>query len=222
MKIIKIYFFSLVIIIFSGCGTSSTLAPSASSNDLSSTTYTSEKGVVLMDINWGRTWKCGQYENAQLQALKFTKVDVATSEEQALDLRTPSKLFVDDKYLPYAYVLAPGEYVLAAFDVKVARSVTDIQHIVGNKENLFKESKPIGGSFTVAPNEIIYIGHFGLDCGAEPFLWRYYIEERNDFERYVSGFRNEYPFVKEIPVLYRLFSTEIFGRDYSLSDTTVK
>lgn len=190
--------------------------------DLSTSTYSDELGVVVVQLNWGRTWKCGQFENAQLQALTFSKMQVEGSGEEALDLKTPSKLFVDNEFLPYAYVVEPGEYALTAFDVKVARSVTDVLHIKGTKDNLIEAGKPIGGTFTVKPKEIVYVGHFGLDCGAEPFLWRYYIEGRKDFERYIAGFREKYPFVKNIPVQYRLFSTRMFGNPYSIKNTTVK
>lgn len=189
---------------------------------LSADTYKSDLGVLIVQVNWGRMWKCGQFENAQLQALTFTKSPIDTPEPVSLDLETPSKLFVDNKYLPYAFAIQPGEYVLTAFDVKIARSATDVSHIVGSKENLIKDGKPVGGTFMVNPGEIVYVGHFGLDCGAEPFLWRNYIESREDFEKYISGFRKKFPFVKQVPAQYRLFSTEVFGRPFALKDPTVK
>jgi hypothetical protein len=190
--------------------------------DLNEDSYKKELAVIMVQINWGRTWQCGQFENAQLQALTFTKSPIDTPEVVSLELETPSKLFVDNKFLPYAFVVQPGEYLLTAFDVKVARSTTDIMHIKGTKENLIKEGKPVGGTFTVNPGEIVYVGHFGLDCGAEPFLWRYYINGRSDFERYVDGFRQKYPFVKGVPVQFRLFSTESLGQPYHLDEPTVE
>jgi hypothetical protein len=189
---------------------------------LSADSYKADLGVLIIQVNWGRTWKCGQFENAQLQALTFTKSTIDTPESVSLDLETPSKLFVDNKFLPYAFVIQPGEYVLTAFDVKVARSVTDVAHINGSKDNLIKDGKPVGGTFTVNPGEIVYVGHFGLDCGAEPFLWRNYIQNREDFEGYVAGFREKYPFAKQVPVQYRLFSTQLFGNPFALKDPTVK
>jgi hypothetical protein len=98
----------------------------------------------------------------------------------------------------------------------VARSSSDVVHLKGDAANLIKDKKSIGGTFTVAPGEIVYIGHFGLDCAKEPFLWRYYIEGRKDFDRYVAGFRKEFPFVQNKPVQFRLFSTIMFGQAYSL------
>lgn len=189
---------------------------------LSETTYKADLGVLIVQMNWGRQWKCGAFENAQLQALSFTQLPSAGGQAVSLEFITPSKLFVDNKFLPYAWVVQPGEYFLSGFDVKIARSARNVAHIQGNKDNLFKEDKPIGGSFTVNPGEIVYIGHFGLDCGAEPFLWRYYIDEPQEFERYIKGFREKFPFIKNRPVQYRLFSSELFGRPFSLSHPTVK
>jgi hypothetical protein len=198
------------------------LAIAAEPVNLSADTYKSDLGVLIIQVNWGRTWKCGQFENAQLQALTFTKSPIETSESVFLDLETPSKLFVDNKYLPYAFVIQPGEYVLTAFDVKVARSVSDVAHIKGSKDNLIKDGKPVGGTFRVNPGEIVYVGHFGLDCGAEPFLWRSYIDGQEDFEKYIDGFRQKFPFVKQVPAQYRLFSTRLFGYPFVLKEPTVK
>jgi hypothetical protein len=189
---------------------------------LSEKSYQPDLGIIIIQANWGRTWGCGQYENAQLQELTFTKSPVENNALLLLELKTPSRLLVDDEFLPYAFVVQPGEYVLTAFDVKVARSKKDTIHITGSKENLIKDGKPIGGSFTVNPGEIVYVGHFGLDCGAEPFLWRYYIDGLEEFERYIEGFREEYPFVENVPVEYRLFSTDMLGNPYSLQNPTVR
>jgi len=199
-----------------------TLVVSSEPVNLSVDTYNSDLGVLIIQVNWGRTWKCVQFENAQLQALTFTKSPVDTPKPVSLELETPSKLFVDNKFLPYAFIIQPGEYVLTGFDVKVARSVSDVAHIKGSKDSLIKDGKPVGGTFTVNPGEIVYVGHFGLDCGAEPFLWRNYIDGRSDFERYVDGFREKFPFVKHVPVQFRLFSTQLFGNPYTLKDPTVK
>jgi hypothetical protein len=189
---------------------------------LDEATYRADLGVIIMQINWGRTLNCGQYENAQLQALVFTKSSAEKPDGVSLELNTPSRLLVDNEFLPYAYIVQPGEYLLSTFDVKVARSTTDIMHIKGRKDDLIEAGKPVGGSFTVNPGEIVYIGHFGLDCDAEPFLWRYYIEGRADFERYIDGFRQKYPFVKHVPVQFRLFSTQVLGSPYALDKPVVE
>lgn len=190
--------------------------------ELSEETYKADLGVIIVQVNWGRTWKCGQFENAQLQALTFIKSPINGPEFASLELETPSKLFVDNEFIPYAYVVQPGEYVLTAFDVKIARSTIDVAHIKGAKDNLIKEGLPVGGTFTVNQGEIVYVGHFGLDCAAEPFLWRYYIDGREEFERYIAGFREKYQFLRQVPVQYRLFSTQLLGNPFSLQNSTVK
>jgi len=129
---------------------------------------------------------------------------------------------VDNRFLPYAYVVQPGEYVLTDFNVKIARSMTDVTNLIGSTKNLIKDGKPLGGTFTVNPGEIVYVGHFGLDCGAEPFLWRYHVGGREEFEKYIFGFRQKYPFAKTVPVQFRLFSTQTLGNPYDLQDPTVK
>lgn len=189
---------------------------------LSELTYKPDLGVLIIQVNWGRTWQCGQFENAQLQALTFTKTPLDASEQISLDLVTPSKLFVDNKFLPYAYIIQPGEYALTAFDVKVARSKVDVAHINGSKDSLIKDGKSMGGTFTVNPGEVVYVGHFGLDCDAEPFLWRSYIDGRAAFEGYIGGFRKKFPFTKQVPAHYRLFSTSLFGGTFILKDPIVK
>jgi hypothetical protein len=177
-----------------------------------------QKAVVIFHVNWGRYWKCAGLDNAQLQALTFSRIQTkeSKSSDATIPIETPSKLVVKDSFVPYVLLIEPGEYALSSFDVKVARSSSDVVHLKGDAANLIKDKKSIGGTFTVAPGEIVYIGHFGLDCAKEPFLWRYYIEGRKDFDRYVAGFRKEFPFVQNKPVQFRLFSTIMFGQAYSL------
>lgn len=219
MKSLKALLCGLVIFC-SGC-TSGYVKPDGPVS-LSEGTYKADLGVLIIQVNWGRVWKCGQFENAQLQALTFTKSPIDTPEPVSLAFETPSKLLVDNKFLPYAFVIQPGEYVLTGFDVKIVRSVSDIAHINGSKDNLIKDGKAVGGTFTVNPGEVVYVGHFGLDCGAEPFLWRSYIQDREDFERYIDGFRKRFPFMEQVPAHYRLFSTQLLGRPFALNDPIVK
>jgi hypothetical protein len=189
---------------------------------LSNSTYKSEGAVVTLAINWGRSWKCGPYENAQLQALTFRRTDSNASSSTSLGLKAPSKLLVDNKFIPYAYVIEPGEYVLTGFDVKVARSAREVGHLKEDEFNLLKDGKPTRGSFRINPGEVVYIGHFGLDCGAEPFLWRYYLESREEFESWINQFRDKYPFAKELAAQFRLFDTTSLGNPFSIPDPTIK
>ena len=175
------------------------------------------QGIVILQVNWGRDWGCAGFENAQLQKLEFTRLsDSASSEPAMLSLETPSRLFVKDTFVPYALLVEPGEYALSQFDVKVARSVSDVGHLIGSEALLFEDGRPVGGTFSVAGGEVVYIGHFGLDCAEEPIPWRYYVEGREEFGRYVEGFRERYPYIMDTAVQYRLFSTHMFGQEYSL------
>lgn len=172
--------------------------------------------VISLGINWGRKWKCGAYENAQLQALTFRKAPLSVKDGPTIEARTPSKLFVDDRFLRYAFVVEPGEYVLTGFDVKVARSVNDVGRLKATETDLIKDGEPFGGSFTVNPGEVVYLGHFGLDCAVEPFFWRYYLKSREDFEAWVARFREEYPYAQALAPKFRLFATTTLGKPFSL------
>jgi hypothetical protein len=179
--------------------------------ELSAETYKPDLGILILRVNWGRVWGCGNAENGQLQVLNFTKTPIDSQDATALDLETPSRLNVFNKFLGYAYVIQPGQYFLTGYDLKIAYSVRDIVHKRGTKNILIRDGVPFGGTFTVNPGEIVYIGDFGVDCTtAEPSLWRYSIMA-DDFDRYVEGFRESYPFVKQVPVHYRIFETRFFG-----------
>jgi hypothetical protein len=42
------------------------------------------------------------------------------------------------------------------------------------------------------------------------------LEGKEDFARYADGFHKRYPFTKDVPVTFRLFQTEQFGKPYEL------
>ena len=178
------------------------------------------KGTILLQVNWGRTWHCGKYENAQLQQLSFSKLPFEPAEKGTKDVRLSGgpKLLAGNVFQPYALLIEPGEYAISEFDVKIAGSVTDIGHAHGDRSTLIRDGKAVGGTFSVAPGEIVYIGHFGVDCSGEPMLWRYYVEGRQEFDRYVLGFHERFPFTKDTPVVFRLFATDVFGKPYDLTD----
>ena len=179
-----------------------------------------QKGILIVQVNWGRSWGCGGFENAQLQSLSFAQHPRTgpSAQDSSFELAPPSSLFVNDHFVPYAYIIKPGTYALTGFDVKVARSTTDVGHFKGTKDQLFAGGAPVGGAFTVHPGEAVYIGHIGLDCSQQPIPWRYYIEGRADFDRYVSGFRERFPFVEDVPVRFRLLETSSFGQPYALEE----
>ena len=82
--------------------------------------------------------------------------------------------------------------------------------------NAFEEGKPIGGTFTVKAGELVYIGHFGLDCYKEPTIWRYYPGGREGFAHYKQLIKAQYPFLDVEKMQFRLFKTAHLGRDYVL------
>ena len=212
-------FFSLLI--FSGVFSVVSLATAAEPLPLTERNFETADGrlgIVLFEANWGRRWGCAGLDNAQLLNLTFTRLseDSLVRDGITLDLKTPSRLHVRDSYSPYAYLVEPGEYAITGFDVKVARSVTDVSHVLGTLSNLTENDRPMGGTFSVATSEIVYIGHFSLDCAMEPIPWRYYLEGRAEFDSWSETFRERYPFVGDAPVQFRLFSTTMFGEPYTL------
>lgn len=173
-----------------------------------------DKAVVIFGVNWSRQWGCAGLDNAQLQNLTFSRIDHASGDlgREKIVLNTPAKLFSKNTSESYAIVVNPGEYALTGFDIKIAKSSSDVSHIKAKNEDLFENGKPIGGTFTVNVGEIVYIGDFGLDCtGGKPIPWRYYVK-KEDFERYVAGFKEKYKFIADKEVIYRLFQTDKFGQ----------
>jgi hypothetical protein len=178
----------------------------------------SAKGTVIVQVNWGRYWKCGHYENAQLQKLAFRRInrEESSTVEKDWELAPSSILGAKLTFEPYVVLLDPGEYALSAFRFKVAKSVTDIKVAEPGPSNLIVDGKPVAGSFTVSAGEAVYIGHFGVDCQGEPSPWRFYIEGKSEFARYVDGFHKQFPFAKDVPVSFRLFQTTQLGQPYDL------
>ena len=157
-------------------------------------------GVAVLAINWGRQWGCAGLDNAQLQALTFTR----RPDGPTLEFKPESKLFADDTYGNVAVLVEPGVWDLTGFDVKVAESMRKVGHIT-------KADDSSGGSFEVAAGEFVYIGHFSLDCTEEAIPWRYYILPGSEFEGYADGFRKYYAFVGDVELRYGLFETEEYG-----------
>jgi hypothetical protein len=76
--------------------------------------------------------------------------------------------------------------------------------------------RPEGCSFVVGPGEVVYSGHFYLDCFKEPTLWRYYPEDRETFNGYLSGVAKQHPELGTSKIQFCLFKTTFFGRDFEL------
>src|SRR6476620_10674247 len=113
--------------------------------------------VVVFDVNWGRHWNCGGYENAELMKLEFDRI---TGEPKTADAKAdfvvegPSRLTRTLQFLNYAFILPPGEYALSGISINVARSVSEVGYLNSKRADLIKDGKPDGGTFTVAAGEI--------------------------------------------------------------------
>ncbi|WP_050461955.1 hypothetical protein [Herbaspirillum autotrophicum] len=177
------------------------------------------KAVVIMSANWSRKWGCGAYENAQLQYLAFDNLGLPKTAANA----APDLLVKDDTFLPaknrfanYVYLIEPGEYSLTGFSIKLGKSVSNVGYFVGNKDNLVQDGKSKAGKFTVAAGDIVYVGHFWLDCATAPMPWRYYPETREDFDIYLDSIKQQYPEIDPAKVQFRLYETSVMGLPFSL------
>jgi hypothetical protein len=183
---------------------------------LSSTT----KAVVLISVNWSRRWGCSGYRNAQIKSIAFDKFP----SEKATDdiagdiiLDDAPLIFTKPDFDNYAFIVEPGIYVLSSFDIKVAESLTNIGGFKTPRSILLKDGKALGGTFKAETGEVIYIGHFYLDCALkQPVIWRYYADGQDAFNDYLKKIKNEFPNLDTDHVVYRLFDTTEYGRPYLL------
>jgi hypothetical protein len=177
------------------------------------------KGIVLLDVNWGRRWNCGGFENAELRIIGFDRLPETKTEDDRADvmliqppLHSMASRPVFDSY---ALLLEPGEYTLAGFLIHVAYPSSD-DYWAAKRSDMLKDGKMDGGTFKVAAGEIVYIGNFFLDCFKAPQLWRYYTEGGENFKAHLAQYKQKYPFIDTGRVTYRLFETSRFGRPYEL------
>lgn len=180
-----------------------------------------DNAVVVFDVNWGRHWNCGGFENAELMKLEFDRIGgppKAADAKADFVVTGPSRLTRTLRFLNYAFILPPGEYALSGISIKVARSISDVGYLNAKRAELIKDGKPEGGTFTVAPGEIVFIGNFFLDCQTGPMLWRYYPETKEDFQKQVAEYRAKFPFLEADRFRYRLFKSKFFGTDYELPE----
>lgn len=186
--------------------------------------YKDSKGVILLAVNWGRKWGCGKYENAQLINLSFDLMSdsgAKRNSDSKIVLKTPSILMVNDEYKDYGFIVDPGEYAITGVKIKVAKSVSDIGYFEAGPEKLLKDGKPEGGTMVVNAGEVIYVGHFFLDCYEDPTLWRYYPDGQEAFKSYKSAIEKKYPFLKKEDIKFRLLKTSVFGIDYVLEQVDI-
>jgi len=177
------------------------------------------KGVVLLAVNWNRKWNCGGFENAQVRKIAFDRMPVTKpSDDAAADvvLDDVPLIFTTPGFDDYAFVVEPGEYALSEFTIKVARSIRDVGGFNAKRSFLIKDGKALGGSFEVQAGEIVYIGHFFLDCLRQPIPWRYYPDGQDAFKEYLTKIKSKYPDLDVDKAQFRLFQTTQFGNDYKL------
>jgi hypothetical protein len=200
------------------CGCTASVAPRPQ-QEVTEESYhnNSTKGLVVLSALWGRAWKCAQFENGQLRSFGFDRLPSQNTSDDTADVVIEgSAFFGPGPAINYVLALDPGEYALATFAVKVVSSVTDVKIANVGRTRLFEGGRPIGGTFTVHPGELVYIGHFGLDCYKEPTIWRYYMEGREAFDHYKRVIKTQYPFLDVEAMRFRLFRTAHLGRDYVL------
>lgn len=183
--------------------------------------HRSVRGIVLLGVNWGRTWSCGPYQNAELRAFGFDLLPTTkkSNEENAdIVLHTGPNIFRRQEYVDYALLVEPGEYALAGFAIKVTppKIVSDTaQYWIANRSDLLKYGKHQAGHFTVAASETVYLGHFDIKCTAgRPKLWRVRAKPGEDFDSYLVDLKQKYPFLDLEQTRYRLFQTTEFGHQY--------
>lgn len=176
-------------------------------------------GVVVLAVRWDRRWKCGGFENAQLRVFAFDKIPSTKGDDATPDLVLDDApaIATKPKFDNYAFLVPPGEYGLSRVEIKVAKSISEVGFFKVPRSRLMKDGRSEGGSFNVAPGEIVYIGHFYLDCSTrQPTMWRYYPDGKEAFGEYLISLKGDFPWLDASKAIFRLFDTKSFGNDYKL------
>jgi len=210
--------------LFTACASTAMVNSAQQSIEATAESYAeqrSTKGVVLLGVNWGRTWACGAYQNAELRIFAFDLMPTTKeSNEEGADivLHTGPNLLRRQEYIDYALLVEPGEYALAGFAIKVMpdKLVSDTaQYWVAGRSDLAKYGAYRGGHFSVAADETVYLGHFDIKCtAAGPKLWRVRAKPGEDFDAYLADLKRKYPFLDLKQTKYRLLQTTEFGHQY--------
>jgi hypothetical protein len=207
--------------LFSNCAA----GPSGGNAEVTADTYArtgDNDAVVLISVDWGRRWGFCGLENAQLRTFAFDRMpDHKHGDDEAADLvleAPPSLLAGPGAVVHYALLVAPGEYALSFSEFRSARSVNDVSTYSAGRSRLIQNGKPLAGSFNAGSGELVYVGHFGLDCvDGRPTIWRYYVEGIEGFQQYLATrVQAKYPFLDIEKAQYRLFRTSVIGVDYEL------
>lgn len=177
------------------------------------------RGVVLLSVRWDRKWKCAGFENAQLRLLGFDLLpSTRPVDDEGADLLLDDAplLLTKPRFDDYAFLVEPGQYALSKLHIKVARSVRDVGIAKVGRETLLQDGASVGGTFNVDAGEVVYIGHFSIDCFQEPSLWRVYLKDRESFNEYLADQKKKVPELDTSKASFRLFKSSYFGRDFEL------
>ena len=179
-----------------------------------------DKAVVLVSANLARRWKCGAFENAQLQSLGFDRIgsEKATSDKADILIEDGSWLSAKQGFTNVALIVEPGEYQFSSYKIKVAKSISQVGYYSGDRSTLMVDGKSKAGGFSVGTGEVIYIGHFALDCASAPMPWRYYPEDKAAFLKYLEAVAREYPGLPTQQAKFRLFETTLMGNPFRLPE----
>lgn len=171
-------------------------------------------GAVVLAVNSNRYWGCGGYENAELRTVGFDLMPSKyTNNEQPPDFVINGSAGGPD-FIIYSSMLLPGTYAISRIKIKVAKSMSDVGYLTADRSSLFDSNSPLGGTFDVSAGEVVYLGHFGLDCADQPMLWRYYKEDEESFKELKNKLKTYIPYLNDAN--FRLFKTSQFGHDFSL------
>ena len=118
-------------------------------------------------------------------------------------------------FVKYACALEVDEYALSYFNIKVAKSVSDISYFAAERSQLIKNSKPVGGTFNVGKGGTSYTGNFWMACSNPSLLWRYYTPAGNSFKNQLQEYKKQSPFLDTNNVEVSLFESDAFGVPYS-------
>jgi hypothetical protein len=176
-------------------------------------------GVVLLSVRWDRKWNCSGFQNAQFRLIGFDLFPSKRSvDDEGADLllNDAPLLLTKPRFDDYAFLVEPGQYALSKLHIKVARSVRDVGIAKAGREVLLKEGSAFAGTFNVDAGEVVYIGHFYIDCAEEPSLWRYYLKDRESFNEYLADQKKKVPELDTSKASFRLFKSSYFGRDFEL------
>jgi hypothetical protein len=174
-----------------------------------------QQALILMSINWGAKWRCANYDNALLQSLRFERLHMQSPADELIFNR-PVDADARPKFVSYALLVNPGEYALSGSDLLVRKMGEKEDQLRTARTALIVGDQSLGGTFTAQAGEQVYIGNFWIDCKYSPIAWRYYTEGQDSFNKHLSLFMQDYPFLELQNVQYRLFNTEQFGLPYQL------